>query len=178
MAQIQNDVEQIGAQISKMDTEFEHDINLQNHDSKTKGMIITSLNNIFNICKEQQESRGKKLIKEDIKITEDTKNLVELLNTKLEKINFTIEELVKVYNEYGQDYNIDKAYLERIQERRMMEQALIQRKNDRLEKDRQLNTNTGGKITDYTGLDDTGTRRITRDDLDRWGNTQKLQGNT
>lgn len=100
----------ISARIQKMDQEFENEINLQNKDSMEKGIIISSINNIFNICKIQQESRGKKLVKEDVKITEDTKNLVEELNIKLEKISQTIEELQQVFDEYGQDYNKDRAY--------------------------------------------------------------------
>ena len=80
-------------------------------------MIISSINNIFNICKVQQEMRNKKLIKEDIKISEETKNLVELLNIKLEKTAQTIDELSQVYNEFGHDYNKDQAYAEIIERR-------------------------------------------------------------
>lgn len=118
---VQNEIEDISARNQKMEQEFENEINLQNKDSKEKGQIISSINNIFNICKVQQESRGKKLVKEDIKITDDTKNLVELLNIKLEKTSQTVDELVRVFNEYGQDYNKEKAYTESIQERRLIE---------------------------------------------------------
>ena len=117
MAEVQEDIETIGAKTQKMEQEFENEINIQNKDSKQKGMIISSINNIFNICKVQQEMRNKKLIKEDIKISEETKNLVELLNIKLEKTAQTIDELSQVYNEFGHDYNKDQAYAEIIERR-------------------------------------------------------------
>jgi hypothetical protein len=51
MAIVQNEIEIISAKIQKMEQEFENDLNIQNKDSKEKGMIISSINNIFNICK-------------------------------------------------------------------------------------------------------------------------------
>ena len=40
--------------------------------------------------------------------------MVENLNTRLDRVQKTVEELVKVYQAYGQDYNRDKAYAEEI----------------------------------------------------------------
>ena len=48
-------------------------------------------------------------------IKEGDANLVDLLTKKIGKAQITIEELQKVYKEYGHDYNMDKAYSEEIE---------------------------------------------------------------
>ena len=54
--------------------------------------------------------------KEDKKINEDSKNLVELLLPRLQLAHQTVDELVKVYKEYGKDFNMEKAYDQEIDE--------------------------------------------------------------
>ena len=60
--------------------------------------------------------------KQDTKINEETKNLVELLIPRLQLAHQTVDELVKVYKEYGQSYDREKAYTEEI-DVQMKEQA-------------------------------------------------------
>jgi hypothetical protein len=67
--------------------------------------------------------RGRKMDnKQDVKINEETKNLVELLIPRLQLAHQTVDELVKVYKEYGQSYDREKAYTEEI-DVQMKEQA-------------------------------------------------------
>lgn len=101
MQSIQSELEVISAKNSVLEQDFENEINKKNQNSKEIGQIINSINNIFNICQVQQEKRGKKLAKEDVKINEETKNLVAQLIVKLDRAHQTIDELVKVYKEYG-----------------------------------------------------------------------------
>jgi len=54
--------------------------------------------------------------KEDKKINEDSKNLVELLLPRLQLAHQTVDELVKVYKEYGKDFDMEKAYDQEIDE--------------------------------------------------------------
>ena len=115
MQNIQSELEVISAKNSVLEQDFENEINKKNQNSKEIGQIINSINNIFSICKIQQEKRGKKWDKQDVKINEETKNLVEQLTLKLEKAHQTVDELVQVYDKYGQDYNRDKAYAEDIE---------------------------------------------------------------
>ena len=52
--------------------------------------------------------------KSDVKINEESKNLVEQLIPRLALAHQTVDELVKVYKEYGTDYDREKAYTEEI----------------------------------------------------------------
>lgn len=114
MQNIQSELEVISAKNSVLEQDFENEINKKNQNSKEIGQIINSINNIFNICKIQQAKRGKKLDKQDVRIREGDKDLVEQLQIKLDRAHQTVDELVKVYREYGQDYNREKAYAEDI----------------------------------------------------------------
>jgi len=62
----------------------------------------------------QLQKRGRKLDKADPKINEESKNLVELLIPRLTLAHSTVDELVKVYKEYGTNYDREKAYTEEI----------------------------------------------------------------
>lgn len=96
-----------------MEQEFEFEIEKKNKYSKEQGQIINSINNVFNICKVQQEFRKKKFAaKEDVLIKEGVKGLGELLNGKLDKIAVVVDELAQVFDEYGGDYNQERAYAE------------------------------------------------------------------
>lgn len=78
------------------------------------GQIINSINNIYNICKSQQNKRGRKQDKADLKINEESKNLVEQLIPRLQIAHQVVDELVTVYREYGKDYDRERAYAEEI----------------------------------------------------------------
>lgn len=115
MQTIQGELEIISAKNGILEQDFENEIYKKNNNSKEIGQIINSINNIFNICKIQQAKRGRSLDKQDQKINEDTKNLVEMLVGKLDIAHRTVDELVKVYQAYGQDYSVEKAYAEDIE---------------------------------------------------------------
>lgn len=48
-------------------------------------------------------------------MNEESKNLLPQLISKLDRAHQTVDELVKVYAEYGLDYNRDRAYIEDIE---------------------------------------------------------------
>ena len=115
MQSIQGELEIISAKNSILEQDFENEIHTKNNNSKEIGQIINSINNIFNICKIQQAKRQRNLDKQDQRVGEDSKNLVELLTGKLDIAHRTVDELVKVYQAYGQDYSREKAYSEDIE---------------------------------------------------------------
>lgn len=116
MQAIQSEVEQISAKNSVLEQDFENEINKKNQNSKEVGQIVNSINNILDICKAQQAKRGRKLDRQgdDKSKDEEARNRVEHLITKLERASRTVEELVRVYREYGTDYTREKAYTEEI----------------------------------------------------------------
>ena len=115
MQNTQTELEAISAKNSILEQDFENEINKKNQNSKEIGQIINSINNIYNICKLQQAKRGKNRDTQDVRIREGDKDLVEQLTKKLGKAHQTIDELVKVYEAYGTDYNREKAYAEDIE---------------------------------------------------------------
>lgn len=125
MQSIQGELEIISAKNGILEQDFENEIYKKNNNSKEIGQIINSINNIFNICKIQQAKRGRSLDKQDQKINEDTKNLVEMLVGKLDIAHRTVDELVKVYQAYGQDYSVEKAYAEDIEAQIQMNQTKV-----------------------------------------------------
>ncbi len=79
-----------------MEQDFENEINRKNKNNKEIGQIISSINNIFFICKTQQQKRkpiGNLVIK-DVSVT--TPNLVQELINKLEQSSEIIEDLKAV----------------------------------------------------------------------------------
>lgn len=114
MQNIQSDLEVLSQQYSVLDQEFESEIYKKNKNSTEIGQVINAVNNIFTICVAQQAKRGKKLGKQDIKIHEGTEDLIESMLLKLDRSHQTIDELVKVYREYGTGYNPKQAYREEI----------------------------------------------------------------
>lgn len=123
MQVIQADIESISQANSVLEQDFEYEINKKNQNSKEIGQIINSINNIFNICAKQQDQRGKSLEKQNYKINEETKNLVELMNIKLDKAHMTADELHKVFEKYGNEYDRDKAYAEDIEAQNQSKQT-------------------------------------------------------
>ena len=104
MQTIQTELEEISGKNAALEQDFENEILKKNQNSKEIGQIINSINNISNICKtHQNRKRGSKkaavIVNDDV--TEDSKNLVEQLNKKLDGALKTVEELVAVYKEYG-----------------------------------------------------------------------------
>jgi hypothetical protein len=59
MQSLQLDLEKISEKNSSLEQDFENEINRKNKNNKEIGQIINSINNIFSICKTQQEHRGK-----------------------------------------------------------------------------------------------------------------------
>lgn len=114
MQNIQSELEVLSSQNSLLEQEFENEIYKKNKNSTEIGQVINAVNNIFNICVAQQAKRGKKLGKQDIKIHEGTEDLVEALLMKLDRSHQTVDELVKVYREYGGGYVREQAYREEI----------------------------------------------------------------
>lgn len=110
MQLIQNDIETISAANSILEQDFEFEINKKNQSSKEIGQIINSINNIYNICAKQ--NKRIKPSGQDDRIKEDTKNIVQELNKKLEKAHQTADELHKVYEKFGNEYDREKAYAE------------------------------------------------------------------
>lgn len=53
MQEIQSELEQISAQNSELEQDFANEIGRKNQNSKEMGQIINSINNIYNICKQQ-----------------------------------------------------------------------------------------------------------------------------
>lgn len=117
MQNIQSELEEISAANSALEHDFENEISKKNQTSKEIGQIVNSINNIFNICQQQQARRGKKISKDEVKVNEESKNLVPQLISKLDRAHQTVDELVKVYAEYGGEYNRDRAYIEDIEAR-------------------------------------------------------------
>lgn len=128
MIQAENEI--ISNKKNILEQDFEIEIQKKNQSSKEIGQIINSISNIANICKIQQANRGKKLIGVDTPINETTPNLVEELIIKLDKSYQTIEELVKVHQKYGDNYDQDKAYTEEIDFAHLANQERIARKNE------------------------------------------------
>ena len=126
MQQIQSELEEILAANSALEQDFENEIFKKNQTSKEIGQIINSINNIFNMCQLQQAKRGKKISKEELKVSEDGKNLMPQLISKIDRAHQTVDELVKVYAEYGGDYNRDRAYIEDIEAKAAIEREAKQ----------------------------------------------------
>ena len=76
----------------------------------------------------------------DTAINELTPNLVDELIIKLDKSYQTIEELVKVHEAYGQEYDQEKAYTEEIDVAHKANQERIAKK---LEQSQNKTTNLG-----------------------------------
>ena len=114
MQAIQRELEEISAQNSELEQDFANEIGRKNQNSKEVGQIINSINNIFDICKNQLAKRGRKLEKQDVKINEESKDLVGQLIPRLQTAHQTVDELVRVYDHYGRDYDREKAYTEEI----------------------------------------------------------------
>ena len=112
MQDIQGELEEISAQNAELEQDFANEIDRKNKNSQEVGQIINSINNIYEICKRHSKKRTAK--NDSVKITEETKNLVEELIPRLETAHQTVDELVKVYQEYGRDYDREKAYTEEI----------------------------------------------------------------
>lgn len=116
MQMVQNELEEISSKNAALEQDFENEILKKNQNSKEVGQIINSINNISFICRTHQNNKkkanSKKLEHEDVK--EDSKNLVDQLNKKLDGALKTVEELANVFREYGADYNQDKAYAENV----------------------------------------------------------------
>ena len=114
MQLIQNDIETISAANSILEQDFEFEINKKNQSSKEIGQIINSINNIYNICADHQEQKKKrpKPSGQEDRIRESDKNIVQEINKKLEKAHTTADELLKVYEKFGNEYDREKAYAE------------------------------------------------------------------
>ena len=115
MQNIQTDLELLQTKNTALEADFEQEITRKNNSYKEIGQIINSVNNIFAICKKQSEKRGKTLDKNSANISEETKDLVKKLVERLDRAHSVIDELVKVYNAYGQDYNREAGYAEEIE---------------------------------------------------------------
>ena len=72
-----------------------NEINRKTKNNKEIGQIINSINNVFNICKTQQEKRNK-MMNGGIDVNEKTPNLVEELIKKLDASSEVIEDLKTV----------------------------------------------------------------------------------
>lgn len=98
MQDIQSELEQISQQNSALEQDFANEIGRKNQNSKEVGQIINSINNIYNICKMQQNKRrggnASKHDKQDIKVSEESKNLIELLIPRLKAAHQVVDELV------------------------------------------------------------------------------------
>ena len=98
MQDIQSELEQISQQNSALEQDFANEIGRKNQNSKEVGQIINSINNIYTICKTQQNKRrggnASKHDKTDIKINEETKNLIESLIPRLKAAHQVVDELV------------------------------------------------------------------------------------
>ena len=97
---------------SALEQDFENEINKKNKNSKEIGQIINAINNIFAICRAQQQKRGKlkNLKVEDV--TERTENLVPTLIAHLEMSSEVVEDLVEVFKILDSPFDQDKAYSE------------------------------------------------------------------
>ena len=115
MQSLQVELERIQEKNSALEQDFENEINRNNKNKKEIGQIINSINNIYNICRRQQVKRGKiKSIDKEDDVTEETKDLVAQLISKLETSSEIIEDLKTVLDQVGIDYDRDKAYNEGI----------------------------------------------------------------
>lgn len=115
MQSLQVELERIHEKNSALEQDFENEINRNNKNKKEIGQIINSINNIYIICRKQQVKRGKlKNIENEQEVTEETKDLVTQLITRLETSSEIIEDLKTVLDQVGIDYDRDKAYNEGI----------------------------------------------------------------
>ena len=85
MQNIQSELEEISAANSVLEQDFENEISKKNQTSKEIGQIINSINNIFNICQQQQAKREKKISKDEMKVNEQSSNLMPQLIGKLDR---------------------------------------------------------------------------------------------
>lgn len=85
MQTIQGRLEEISAKNSRLEQDFEKEINNKNQNSKEIGQIINSIDNIARICAAQaaRRGRGKKPEQKDGGVKEDTRGRVESLVKKL-----------------------------------------------------------------------------------------------
>ena len=128
MQQYQKDLETISNQNSKLEQEFENEINKKNEASKQHGQIIKAINNIYDMCIKQmhKKARYKNLDYKDS--GEADGNLIEELTAqnqksktgpdpitnfikKLEIIGETIEDLKEV-SKLVPDFSKERLYAE------------------------------------------------------------------
>ena len=74
------------------------------------GQIVSGVNNIWNLCKNQAAKKGKRVGGNNDISMADEKDVLETLITTLDRAMQIIDELVKVNKEFGQDYSREKAY--------------------------------------------------------------------
>jgi chromosome segregation ATPase len=117
MQSLQLDLEKISEKNSSLEQDFENEINRKNKNNKEIGQIINSINNIFTICKTQQEHRGKLMQGAPGDVTEKTPNLVVELIKKLDASSEVIEDLKTVLDTVQIEFDVRpltiNSYLER-----------------------------------------------------------------
>jgi len=107
---IQSELEVIGDKNSLLEQEFENEINKKNRNTIEMGQIVSGVNNIWNLCKNQAAKKGKRVGGNNDISMADEKDVLETLITTLDRAMQIIDELVKVNKEFGQDYSREKAY--------------------------------------------------------------------
>ena len=148
MQSIQQHLEEISAKNSRLEQDFEKEINNKNQNSKEIGQIINSISNIAQIC--QNYKHGGKAHQPDkgLGISEGTKDLVQKLVQAMSTAQQTVQELVQVHETYGRDYDRNKAYAEDIDFERSKE---MQKKGSAQVPARQRANAPGGGAMGRTG---------------------------
>lgn len=106
MQSLQLDLEKISEKNSSLEQDFENEINRKNKNNKEIGQIINSINNIFTICKRQQEHRGKLMQGNPADVTEKTPALVQELVKKLDASAEVIEDLKTVLDTVQIEFDV------------------------------------------------------------------------
>ena len=113
MQDIQAELEGINEAAGVLEGDFEKEIARRNQKAVEVSLIVTSVNNIYNIAQVQHEKRGRKALRDEAKVHEESKNLVASLLTRLERAHQTVDDLVKVYQEFGGDGEKEKVRVDR-----------------------------------------------------------------
>ena len=104
MANLQSDIEGIQAQNQALEQDFENEIERKNTNSKQVGQIISSINNIYSTCNQlaQLQNSRKTIVTIQEPTGEDSRQMVKVLQNKLDEAVSKISELTDVLQHLNQ----------------------------------------------------------------------------
>lgn len=114
MQEIQNEIESISSKNSKLEQDFEHQVDRQNKQIKEAGQIINSIENIYRICEKLARDQNKKLpVSEEIidmdRVEKGDRKMqekyIKQIQQQLETSNQYVSDLVKINQEIRKQTN-------------------------------------------------------------------------